>query len=315
MNTKSSVSKAIIIKNLKKYYKNNNASHTTLALKGIDLEIEKGTIFGLLGPNGAGKSTLIGILSGLINKTSGYVEIWGNNADTNPRDTKVSIGVVPQELVIDPYLTPEETLNFQAGYFGLAKKDRKTRDILNIVGLKNKADAYTRSLSGGMKRRLMVAKAMAHRPPILILDEPTAGVDVELRKSLWSEIKMLNNAGVTILLTTHYLEEAEAMCDEIAIINNGKLISTGKTKEMVRALDRKELLITLESDIKSIPKDLSKIGFKLTNPNTVKISYKPSQTKTIELLDSLSSYGLRVKDLSTIDSSLEKLFLELTSQK
>ncbi len=315
MNTKSSIAKAIIVKNLKKYYKTKNDQKPILALKGIDLEIDKGTIFGLLGPNGAGKSTLIGVLSGLVNKTSGYVEIWGNNADIYPRDTKVSIGVVPQELVIDPYFTPEETLNFQAGYFGLAKKDRKTADILNIVGLKNKANAYTRSLSGGMKRRLMVAKAMAHRPPILILDEPTAGVDVELRKSLWSEIKMLNKAGVTILLTTHYLEEAEAICDYIAIINDGKLISTGKTKEMVRALDRKELLITLENNIRKIPADLSKKGFKLINPNTVKISYRPSLTKTIELLDTLSKNGLKVKDLSTIDSSLEKLFLELTSQK
>ena len=223
---------AIEINGLKKIY-NYKKANAFEALKGINLNIPKQSIFGLLGANGAGKSTLINIIAGLVKKTEGKVSVWGNDIDNNERNAKLSIGVVPQELILDPFFTPRETLEYQSGYYGVPQKENCVEEILESVGLSDKADAYARSLSGGMRRRLMIGKAMVHRPPILILDEPTAGVDVALRQSLWKEIKKLNKAGVTIILTTHYLEEAEAMCDSLAIVNKGKIVAEGQTNEML----------------------------------------------------------------------------------
>ncbi len=237
---------------LRKIYRG-GGSEPAEALKGIDLEIPLGSIFGLLGPNGAGKSTFINILAGLVNKTAGRVEIWGHDIDRARRLASAAIGIVPQELVIDPFFTPRETLDIQAGYFGVPAKQRQTQEILEALGLADKADAYTRRLSGGMRRRLMVAKALVHRPPVLVLDEPTAGVDVELRAQLWSYVGQLNRAGTTVLLTTHYLEEAEQMCDRIAIINHGSVVACDRTAALVAQLDRKELVLTVSEDLDLVP--------------------------------------------------------------
>ena len=238
---------AIEISGLKKIY-NHNKPNAFEALKGINLNIPKKSIFGLLGANGAGKSTLINIIAGLVLKTEGKVKVWGNDIDIHERNAKLAIGVVPQELILDPFFTPRETLEYQSGYYGVPKNENCVEEILETVGLSDKADAYARSLSGGMRRRLMIGKAMVHRPPILILDEPTAGVDVALRQSLWKEVRKLNEAGVTIILTTHYLEEAEAMCDSLAIVNKGQIVAEGQTSAMLNKLDKKELIISLEND-------------------------------------------------------------------
>src|SRR6188508_29661 len=211
---------AISIEELEKTYAGGKR-----ALEGVSLEVPRGQIFGLLGPNGAGKSTMINILAGLVNKTGGSATIWGFDIDAHPRNAKASIGVVPQEIIFDPFFTPRETLEIQAGLYGVPKADRHTMELLRAMRLEDKADAYARTLSGGMKRRLLVAKAMVHSPPILVLDEPTAGVDIELRQQLWDYVKRLNREGVTVVLTTHYLEEAEQLCDRIAIINHGRLIT------------------------------------------------------------------------------------------
>ena len=222
---------AVTLQGLGKTYKASGKTGAKVALKNVDLEIPRGHLFGLLGPNGAGKSTLINILAGLVNKTEGRAEIWGYDIDRDARQSRAAIGVVPQELNIDPFFTPYELLELQAGLYGVPPKERKTDEILSILGLSDKAKAYTRTLSGGMRRRLMVAKAMVHSPPILVLDEPTAGVDIELRQQLWERVRQLNRAGTTVLLTTHYLEEAEELCDEIAIINHGSVIACVLTDE------------------------------------------------------------------------------------
>src|ERR671917_2908265 len=219
------------------------------ALDGVSIDVPRGQIFGLLGPNGAGKSTLINILAGLVTKSGGSASIWGFDIDRHPRNAKRSIGVVPQEILFDPFFTPREALEIQAGLYGIPRGDRRTLELLRAVRLEDKADAYARTLSGGMKRRLLVAKAMVHSPPILVLDEPTAGVDVELRQQLWDYVRALNREGVTVVLTTHYLEEAEQLCDRIAIINHGQLIANDPTEVMLRRLDHKELALTLSRDL------------------------------------------------------------------
>tara|TARA_B100000686_G_scaffold344611_1_gene427568 strand:+ start:1485 stop:2414 length:930 start_codon:yes stop_codon:yes gene_type:complete len=301
---------AIEINGLKKIY-NIGTPNEVEAIKGIDLKIPKKSIFGLLGANGAGKSTLINIIAGLVNKTKGKVTVWNNDIDFNQRNAKLAIGVVPQELVLDPFFTPLETLEYQSGYYGVPKNENCINEILESIGLKNKANAYARSLSGGMRRRLMIGKAMVHRPPILILDEPTAGVDVELRQSLWNEIKKLNKAGVTIILTTHYLEEAEGMCDSLAIVNKGEIIAEGKTSEMLTKLDRKEFIITLE---KPLPKsfDLKTINASLINEIQIKISFKPSETNEGILIEKIYENKLKIKSINSIEPDLEDVFLELT---
>ena len=244
---------AIELRALTKVYRGRKRSAPKTALDALDLDIERGSFFGLLGPNGAGKSTLINILAGVVIKTSGQARIWGSDIDHSPRQARASIGVVPQELMIDPFFTPREALDLQAGYYGVPKRERRTDEILAAVGLTEMADAYARALSGGMRRRLLVAKAMVHTPPVLVLDEPTAGVDVELRRQLWSYLRELQAAGTTVLLTTHYLEEAEQLCDRIAIIHQGQVVACDTTSALVRRLDQKTLTIALAEDIDQLP--------------------------------------------------------------
>ncbi len=302
---------AIEISDLKKIY-NYKKPNAFEALKGINLNIPKKSIFGLLGPNGAGKSTLINIIAGLVLKTEGNVKVWGNDIDINERNAKLAIGVVPQELILDPFFTPRETLEYQSGYYGVPKSENCVEEILETVGLTDKADAYPRSLSGGMRRRLMIGKAMVHRPPILILDEPTAGVDVALRQSLWKEVKKLNEAGVTIILTTHYLEEAEAMCDSLAIVNKGKIVAEGQTSVMLNKLDKKELIILLENDDADKIK-LKGINITIMNKNLLKISFKPSEINEGEIIEKIYNSGAKIKTINSKEPDLEELFLELTN--
>ena len=216
---------AIELSSLSKTYADSRGKPVHQALDAVDLKVPAGSIFGLLGPNGAGKSTLINILAGTVVKTSGTAVVWGTNIDHNPRQARANIGIVPQELNVDAFFTPRQTIDLMAGLYGVPKAERQTDAILDMVGLTEQADMYARQLSGGMRRRLMVGKAMVHQPPILVLDEPTAGVDVTLRQRLWDNIKTLNAAGVTVVLTTHYLAEAEALCDQIAIVNKGRIIT------------------------------------------------------------------------------------------
>ena len=303
---------AIEISSLKKTY-NHKKPNAFEALKGIDLSIPKKSIFGLLGPNGAGKSTLINIIAGLVLKTEGHIKVWGNDIDTNERNAKLSIGVVPQELILDPFFTPRETLEYQSGYYGVPKHENCVEEILETVGLTDKADAYPRSLSGGMRRRLMIGKAMVHRPPILILDEPTAGVDVALRQSLWKEVRKLNDAGVTIILTTHYLEEAEAMCDTLAIVNKGQVVAEGQTSAMLNKLDKKELIIALEDDDADKIK-LDGINITIMNKSLIKISFKPSKINEGEIIEKIYNSGTKIKTINSKEPDLEELFLELTNE-
>ena len=302
---------AIRARNLRKTY-SSGRSDPVEALKGIDLDIPRGSIFGLLGPNGAGKSTFINILGGLVNKSAGEVDIWGNDIVRDRRQASSAIGIVPQELTIDPFFTPRETLELQAGYYGVPKSERRTAEILVALGLAEKAEAYTRRLSGGMRRRLMVAKALVHRPPVLVLDEPTAGVDVELRTQLWTYVRTLNEEGVTVLLTTHYLEEAERMCDRIAIIDNGEVVACDETSSLVRELDRKEISITITETINSVPDSLETLGAVLQSPRTLVLRYRPSELEIAEVLRAIQIAGLSVADLSVNEPALEDLFLEIT---
>ncbi|MDC0074644.1 ABC transporter ATP-binding protein [Alphaproteobacteria bacterium] len=306
--------KAINVSNLSKIYSKGKNTSSKTALNNIDLSINEGEIFGLLGPNGAGKSTLINILAGLVIKTRGNVEICGYDIDKNPRFARKSIGVVPQELTLDPFFTPRESLDLQAGLYGVRKKYRRTQEIIESLHLSDVAEGYSRRMSGGMKRRLMMGKAMVHSPKVLVLDEPTAGVDVELRQHLWSLVKELNKTGTTILLTTHYLEEAEELCDRIAIVNDGNIVACEKTIKLVNIIDRKELILVLENNMKSIPKELEKFNPVFLSPNTLSLSYKRSELQIDKILDLIHSLQLRVKDLSTKESDLEDVFISLTKK-
>ena len=285
------------------------------ALKGIDLQVPRGAFFGLLGPNGAGKSTLINILAGLVIKSGGDARIWDWDITRNPREAKRSIGVVPQELNIDPFFTPREAMELQAGLYGVPRKARKTDEILAAVGLSDQADTYARRLSGGMRRRLLVAKAMVHSPPVIVLDEPTAGVDVELRRSFWAYIRTLNQAGVTILLTTHYLEEAERFCDEIAIINHGELIVRDTPAGLKRRLDSKILMLRTEERIDALPETLQGLDAKVTPNGRLQIRYRPSEAQVDEVLARIRAAGLTIADLSTTEGDLEDIFVALTSDR
>lgn len=303
---------AIRIRGLRKVY--GRGKDAKEALGGIDLDIPRGSIFGLLGPNGAGKSTLINILADLVRKTAGEVVIWDHDIDRARRQASASIGIVPQELAIDPFFTPFETLELQAGYYGVPRRLRRTRRILEALGLIDKADAYTRRLSGGMRRRLMVAKAMVHQPPVLVLDEPTAGVDVELRAQLWAYVRELNRDGTTILLTTHYLEEAEQMCDRIAIINHGQVVACDETVNLVRQLDRKTLTLILAEDLPEIPAALTPLGPRQVGPRRIEIRFRPSDMGVSAILEAVGRAGLDVVDLTTEEPDLEDLFVELTTE-
>lgn len=303
--------KAIIAKDLRKTYAATKKSPAKEALKGIDLEIDRGSIFGLLGPNGAGKSTFINILAGLVNKTGGTASVWGFDLDKNARQVRAAMGIVPQEITTDVFFTPKEALEIQAGLYGVPAAERRTMQLLKALGLDDKADAYVRQLSGGMKRRLLVAKAMVHNPPVLILDEPTAGVDIELRKQLWEYVLELHKAGVTIVLTTHYLEEAQELCDKIAIIHEGSVVACEPTEKLISSLDRKTLMVTPVEDFSAAP-DLSPFDVDLKPDGRLAISYQPSNTQVAQILDRLSAAGVSVKDLSTVEADLEDVFLKLT---
>jgi ABC-2 type transport system ATP-binding protein len=302
---------AVSIKQLKKIYQTEK-SPPHVALKGIDLEIPQGSFFGLLGPNGAGKSTLINIMAGLVIKTSGTVSICGHDIDTAMRASRRAIGVVPQELVLDSFFTVREALDIHAGYYGVPKAQRRTDEIIEAMGLKDKADAKSRRLSGGMRRRVLIAKALVHNPPVLILDEPTAGVDVELRMQLWDYVKKLNKAGTTILLTTHYLEEAEELCDRIAIINHGEVIACENKKDLMRRMDSKQLLLKLAAPLRAVPSSLEQLGAVLTPEGDLSIRYRPSQANMEELLGKVRSSGIMIRDLATTEADLEDIFRHLT---
>jgi ABC-2 type transport system ATP-binding protein len=306
---------AIDLVGLHKVYDAGRGKPGKEALRSIDLTIGHGELFGLLGPNGAGKSTLINVLAGLVLKTAGKARICGFDIDVHPRNARAAIGVVPQELSIDPFFTPRESLDLQAGLYGVPKRERRTEKILRDLFLTEVADAYSRRLSGGMKRRLMVAKAMVHAPPVIVLDEPTAGVDVELRQYLWSYIRDLNAVGTTILLTTHYLEEAEQLCDRIAIIDKGDVVACDKTNNLVRLIDRKEVSIVLADDLDAVPASLSHLNADLRTQRTLVVRYRRSDNEISEILASVQRAGLTILDLTTEESDLEDVFLELTGRE
>ncbi len=292
------------------------------ALDTVDLQVPRGSLFGLLGPNGAGKSTLINIMADLVNKSSGSLSIWGYDIDKRPRQSRAAIGIVPQELTFDPYFSPRQVLELQAGMYGVPPKERRTMELLETVGLADKADAYARSLSGGMKRRLMVAKAMVHTPPILVLDEPTAGVDVELRRMLWEHVKELNNLGVTIVLTTHYLEEAEELCDRIAIINQGQIVACEDKPILLNRIDSKKVVISLQKLPQTLPTALKAFSPEVIQPSAsssgltqLAFSYRRSDSPISAILSAVASAGLEICDISTEESDLEDIFLQLTSNK
>lgn len=303
---------AIEAKNLQKIYKPANGQPPKHALKGIDLKIPRGSIFGLLGPNGAGKSTFINILAGLVTKTDGAARIWGFDTDVNPRQARASIGIVPQELNIDPFFTPFDILEIQAGLYAVPKSQRRSMEILKALALDDKADAYARTLSGGMRRRLLVAKAMVHNPPILVLDEPTAGVDVELRQQLWDYVRALHAHGTTIVLTTHYLEEAEELCDQIAIINKGELIACEPTRDLISRIDEKQLLITPTKSLTQVPDGLGPFSGELRPDGQLAIRYSPRDHSVAEVLGAVQNAAIGIQDLSTVESDLEDIFLHLT---
>jgi ABC-2 type transport system ATP-binding protein len=299
---------AISIRDLSKLYATGKQ-----ALDGVSFDVERGSIFGLLGPNGAGKSTIINILAGMVRKTSGQASIWGFDIDVNPRNAKASIGIVPQEITFDPFFTPFEMLELYAGLYGVPKGKRRSMELLRAVRLEDKADAYARTLSGGMKRRLLVAKAMVHSPPVIVLDEPTAGVDIELRQQLWEYVVELNKAGTTVVLTTHYLEEAEELCDRIAIINHGKLIANKPTKELVGMAREKAVVLTLDRDVSAAPTHKAFEKAELLADRVVEITYNKDRMNAGEVLSAVQGLGLGIVDVTTKEADLEDVFLSLTS--
>ena len=303
---------AISVKNLNKIYGKNSLSEK-VALNNINLDIPKGSIFGLLGPNGAGKSTFINILADLVKKTSGRVNVLGVDHEKDLKTVKSSMGIVPQELNIDPFFTPYELLEIQAGLYGVSRKNRKTNQILEMLALSDKSQAYARTLSGGMRRRLLIAKAMVHDPEILILDEPTAGVDIELRSNLWDSIHLLNNKGKTIILTTHYLHEAEELCDTIAIIDKGKLVACD-TKENIKSfINNKKITINYKPKYNFDISELKKMGLNIEyNANCIVINYTPNEIDFDKILQKIQEIGIEVIDMNIKESNLEDVFLKLT---
>ena len=302
----------LTVKNLKKNYKK-NSSQTVNAIENLNLEVKQGEIFGLLGPNGAGKSTFINILAGTVLKTSGQINVWGFDIDKNPRQVRASIGIVPQELNLDPFFSPRKLLELQAGMYGVKKKDRITDTILKIVSLDNQSNSYARGLSGGMKRRLMIAKALVHQPPIVILDEPTAGVDVELRQQLWENVKSLNKNGVTIILTTHYLNEAEEMCDRIGILNKGKLVALDSTQNLLNKINIKKVRFKLSNNYSFDRITLKSLSILKSDSNELVVSYDKNKLTMNEIIEFLTSKSINILDISTDDGDLEDVFISLTN--
>jgi ABC-2 type transport system ATP-binding protein len=284
------------------------------ALDDVSFEVPRGQIFGLLGPNGAGKSTLINILAGLVVKSSGKATVWGFDIDEHPRNAKRSIGIVPQEILFDPFFTPKEALEIQAGLYGIPREHRKTDELLAAMHLTDKADAYARTLSGGMKRRLLVAKAMVHSPPILVLDEPTAGVDIELRRQLWAYVRQLNAEGVTVVLTTHYLEEAEELCDRIAIINHGRVIANEPTRQLVAKAQEKAVVVSFDHDLESVPTHDCFEDIRLLDERTMEITYRKDKVNAGQVLAAIQRDGLSIVDVRTREPDLEDVFLSLVSR-
>ncbi len=303
--------KVLEIKNLNKIY-NKKGSNKVKAVENLNLEVKQGEIFGLLGPNGAGKSTVINILAGTVLKTSGYVNVWGFDIDKNPRQVRASIGIVPQEVNLDPFFNPKKLLDLQAGLYGINKKNRITDTILKLVSLDKQADSYSRGLSGGMKRRLMIAKALVHQPPIIILDEPTAGVDVELRKNLWNNVKLLNKNGVTVILTTHYLAEAEEMCNRIGIISKGNLVALDTTKNLLDKIRFKKAKFILNRNFEITNNDLNSLKVIFNKDKELIVSYEKSKLSIDNIITLIKKNGVEINDISTDDGDLEDVFIALT---
>ena len=303
---------ALIVENLTKIYLNSKTEKQNKALNEISFGVEQGEVFGLLGPNGAGKTTFLSILGGTVVKTSGKVNVWGFDLDKNPRQVKASVGIVPQEINLDAFFSPKQLLELQAGLYGIAKKDRITDLILKMVALEDKANAYSRNLSGGMKRRLLIAKAMVHQPPILILDEPTAGVDVELRNNLWENVKKLNKEGVTIILTTHYLIEAQEMCDRIAIINKGNLVALDTTENLLQRIKIKKIKLKVKNIDLNENLMMKDIDFKINSKNSIIVTYEKNSLDFGEIVNYLNQKNIKIEDISTEDGDLEDVFVQLT---
>ena len=302
---------ALKVENLTKIY-SGKSSNKIKALNNLNLEVKEGEIFGLLGPNGAGKTTFLNILAGTVIKNSGSVNVWGFDLDQNPRQVRASIGIVPQEVNLDAFFSPKALLELQAGLYGVTKKDRITDTILKLVSLEKQANSYARSLSGGMKRRLLIAKAMVHRPPILVLDEPTAGVDVQLRKDLWNNVKAINKQGITIILTTHLMYEAEEMCNKIAIINKGNLIKLDTTENLLDSIKTKKIIFKVNKVEKINPENLNGIKFLYESKNEITVLYEKKKHKIDQIINKIKSAGIEIYDISTDEGNLEDVFIDLT---
>ena len=302
---------ALKVEELTKVY-SRKSSEKIKALNNLNLEVKRGEIFGLLGPNGAGKTTFLNILAGTVIKNHGIVNVWGYDLDKNPRQVRSSIGIVPQEINLDAFFSPKKLLELQAGLYGIPKKDRITDTILKMVSLENQANTYARSLSGGMKRRLLIAKAMVHRPPILVLDEPTAGVDIKLKKNLWSNVKALNKQGVTIILTTHLMYEAEEMCNRIAIINKGNLIKLDTTENLLNSIKTKKIIFKVKKINKINQGNLNGIKFSHNSNNEIEVSYEREKHKIDEIINKVKNAGMEIYDISTDEGNLEDVFIDLT---
>ncbi len=311
-NSPTTPSPAIEILGLKKTYTASKNAPAKTALHGVDLVVPRGSIFGLLGPNGAGKSTMINILAGLVNKSEGSAKICGFDIETETRSARASIGIVPQEIAMDVFFTPYQALELQAGYYGVPKSERRSEEILEALGLADKRDAYVRQLSGGMKRRLLIAKALVHNPPVLILDEPTAGVDIELRRQLWAYVEKLHAAGTTIILTTHYLEEAEALCDRIAIIHQGQIVANEPKSSLLSRLDKKVLRISPVESLAALPESLSDLNAKLAPDGQIVIEYRSGTDSVTGMLNRVKDAGVSIADLRTEEADLEDVFMALT---
>ena len=303
---------ALAVENLTKVYSNSKTKKHNKALNELSFEVRQGEVFGLLGPNGAGKTTFLSILGGTVIKTSGKVNVWGFDLDQNPRQVRASVGIVPQEVNLDAFFSPKKLLELQAGLYGITKQNRITDLILNMVSLEDKANAYSRSLSGGMKRRLLIAKAMVHQPPILILDEPTAGVDVELRNKLWENVKALNKEGVTIILTTHYFIEAQEMCDRIAIIDKGNLVALDTTEKLLERIKTKKIKFKVKNMELNKNLIMKNINFKINSKNSILVTYEKNSTDFEEIINYLNKNNVKIEDISTEDGDLEDVFVKLT---
>ena len=303
---------ALTVENLTKIYKSSKTKKQNKALNELNFNVKQGEVFGLLGPNGAGKTTFLSILGGAVTKTNGKVNVWGFDLDKNPRQVRASIGIVPQEVNLDAFFSPKKLLDLQAGLYGIKNSQKITETILKLVSLNDQADSYSRNLSGGMKRRLLIAKAMVHQPPILVLDEPTAGVDVELRKNLWENVKELNKIGVTIILTTHYLFEAQEMCDRIAIINNGNLVALDTTNKLLERIKTKKIIFKLKKIDSSISLALKNVKFSIESNNTIVVNYEKETIDFEQLINYFKEKNLNILDISIDEGDLEDVFIQLT---